>query len=152
MTRHPDHLAIFKQASATPPPIPVISTVSPCRSCARLWSIRQAVRCVSPYAAASTAEMCSGIASTLVAGAHNISAWAPGPCSPIIQMFLPAGAELGFGGSFNSKAALSTTRQPTQASSTPLPTALTRPQQSDPPICGHIVSTPGSPRAVHRSR
>src|SRR2546425_9684383 len=53
MTRAPLRLAIRNAASETPPPMPQTSTVSPGRTCARVTTMRQAVRVTSENAAAS---------------------------------------------------------------------------------------------------
>ena len=81
----------------------------PACSRARVTSMRHAVRCVRPNAAACTGSA-SPIASTLVAGATKCSACVPGSCSPIIQMSSPEGATPGRGVSARMMAALRMTR------------------------------------------
>ncbi len=69
-------------ASATPPPMPQISTVSPGRTAARVAIIRQAVRCTSGNAAASAHDTPSGTGYTFHCGTRTASANVPGRCSP----------------------------------------------------------------------
>jgi hypothetical protein len=80
ITRAPIRRAIASAASATPPPMPWISTVSLGCSRPRLVSIRHAVRNVSGNAAASAHDWCAGRRPRLTAGTFTNSANVPGTC------------------------------------------------------------------------
>src|SRR6266852_699134 len=81
-TRAPRCFAIWMAATATPAPAPITSTVSPARNCARVVSIRHAVRNVSGKAAASSQLSPAGLRNTLRASIWISSHAAPSECSP----------------------------------------------------------------------
>ena len=85
ITRAPLSLAIRSAASATPPPIPQISTVSPAASCARVTTMRQAVSVTKEKAAASAhlSDVGSvGMMARFCSGTTTYGAMVPGRCSP----------------------------------------------------------------------
>ena len=69
---------ICSAASATPPPMPQISTLSPLRTRARVTTMRHAVSVASVNAAACSTGLSVGIARTLRAGTTMYSASVPG--------------------------------------------------------------------------
>ena len=147
----PKCFAILNEASAAPPPIPVISTVCPARSCVRVTSMRHAVRWLSANAAASMGSA-SPISRTFSTGAMNCSAFAPLSCSPIIRMSSGEGEYPGRTFSGWRTAAFSNTRFPIQSLSTPSPTSMTIPQPSEPLTLGYSNASPGMPFPTHKSK
>jgi hypothetical protein len=76
--RAPSKLEIWSAAKATPPPIPQISTVSPCCNRARVVSMRHAVSVASEKDAAWGHGMLAGTDARFWAGTTMYSAAVPG--------------------------------------------------------------------------
>ena len=153
-TRAPRCLQICSAASATPPPMPQMRTVSPARTCALVTAIRHAVSVARVNAAATSSLTPSGIRRTFVAGSTTSSASVPGwcsprrpkrrqsECSPVRQyshwrQLMPG---------------LMSTRSPGRTPVTSGLVSATVPMPSAPRIQGGVMVTPGRPPRVQTSR
>jgi hypothetical protein len=154
MTRAPRSFAAARACSATPPPMPQISTVCPGRTAPRVATMRHAVSVTSGYAAASVHDTPSGSGSTLRPGTVMASAKVPARCSPRMPYVVHSDCSPARQNSqrVHQSPGFSSTRSPGFTRVTAGPTASTTPAPSAPRTCGNVCVMPGSPPTTNRSR